>query len=118
MASHSDEDFFSHTSGGFVLYSAKEGDTVSGCRFALARFGEDPSLVLQQFWDEQPGGNFVVAIVWGHGQPPRRSLCSKHSILSALETIMPEPGSAVEQRWKELCRDLGAAWPRHLQEVA
>jgi hypothetical protein len=53
MAS-SDENYFSHTSGGFVIYSSKEGDAVPGCRFALARFGEDANLVLEQFWEDSP----------------------------------------------------------------
>ena len=118
MASHSDEEFFSHTSGGYVLYSSREGDTVPGCRFALCRYGEDPGLCVEQFWDEHQSADFQVVLLWSHGLPPRRALSTPRSILAALETIMPEPGSAVEQRWKELCRDLGVAFPKPLQQVA
>jgi hypothetical protein len=114
----SDEDFFSHTSGGFVLYSAKEGDTVSGCRFALARFGEDVNRVLEQFWEEQPSGNFVVVPVFSHGLPPRLPLSTARSIAAALQVIDLEPGSALEARWKEVADRLHVSWPKRFQSAA
>jgi hypothetical protein len=118
MASHNDEDFFSHTSGGFVLYSAKEGDTVSGCRFALGRFGEDVNLVLEQFWAEQPAGNFVVVPVFAHGLPPRFPLSTARSIAAALQVIDLEPGSALEARWREVADRLNVSWPKRFQTAA
>ena len=113
-----DEEFFSHASGGFVLYSAKEGDTVQGCRFCLARFGEDVGRVLEKFWDEQPSGDFVVVPVFAHGLPPRLPLSTPRSIAAALQVISLEPGSALEKRWREVADHLGVAWPRHLQQTA
>jgi hypothetical protein len=118
MASRSDENFFSHTSGGFVLYSAREGDAIPGCRFALARFGEDANLVLQQFWDEQPGGNFVVVPVFAHGLPPRLPLSTARSIAAALEVVDLEPGSELERQWKEVCDLLKVRWPTRFRSVA
>jgi hypothetical protein len=118
MASHSDEEFFSHTSGGFVLYSAKEGDTVSGCRFALARFGEDVNLVLEKFWEEQTSSNFVVVPVFAHGLPPRLPLSTARSIAAALQIVDLEPGSALEARWKEVADRLHVSWPKRFQSAA
>jgi hypothetical protein len=76
------------------------------------------NLCLETFWEEQPSANFTVVPIFSHGLPPRRALSTRQSILSALETIMPEPGSQMEQRWKELCRELGVAYPKPLQQVA
>ena len=100
------------------MYSSKDGDAVEAVRFALCRHGEDPGLCLNQFFEEHASADFQIALVWSFGLPPRRALSTKRSILAALDTIMPEPGSQMEQRWQELCRDLGVVWPRHLQEVA
>src|SRR5262245_59733290 len=118
MASRNDEDFFSHASGGFVLYSAKDGDTVQGCRFALARYGEDAGLVLEQFWNEQPGGNFVVVPVFAHGLPPWLPLSTARSIAAALQVVSLEPGSALAMRWREVADHLGVAWPERFQNAA
>jgi hypothetical protein len=112
-----DETYFSQARSINTLYCDKEGDSLSDVRFALARWGESAEKVLQQFWSEQSGG-FTVAIVWSHGLPPRRALSSKRSILDALEALPPESGGEMEQRWQELCRDLGISYPKHLQQVA
>jgi hypothetical protein len=115
---YSDETFFSQARSINTLYCDKEGDNLSDVRLCLARFGEDVELVLAKFWEEVPSSNFTVVPIFSHGLPPRRALSTPRSILAALETITPEPGSAMEQRWKELCRDLGVAYPKHLQQVA
>ena len=118
MASRNDEEFFTNTTGGFVLYAAKEGDAVQSCRFALARFGEDAEKVLEQFWDEQPGGNFQVVPVFAHGLPPRFPLCTARSIAAALQVVSFEPGSALEKQWREIAERLGVAWPQRFQTAA
>jgi hypothetical protein len=111
----SDETFFATARSVGTIYADKEGDNIADVRFALARFGEDVELVLARFWDEVPSSNFTVCPVFSHGLPPRRALSTKRSVLAALETITPEPGSQMELRWKELARDLGVVWPKHLQ---
>jgi hypothetical protein len=118
MASHSDEEFFSHTSGGYVLYSSREGDTVPGCRFALCRYGEDPALCLNQFWDEQASADFQVVLLWSHGLPPRLPLTTARSLSAALQVISLEPGSALEMQWKEVADRLNVSWPKRFQTAA
>ena len=65
MAS-SDETYFSHTSGGFCLHSQKEGDTIPGCRFVLARFGEDIQKVIDAFWSEQASQDFQIVPLFAY----------------------------------------------------
>jgi hypothetical protein len=113
-----DETYFSQARSINTLYCDKEGDSLSDVRLCLARFGEDVELVLGRFWDEVPSASFTVVPIFSHGLPPRRALSTKRSILDALETLPPESGSEMEKRWKELCRDLGVAYPKHLQQVA
>jgi hypothetical protein len=55
-----DQSFFSQARGINTLYCDKEGDAVADVRFCLARHGEDASLVLARFWDEQPSSGFTV----------------------------------------------------------
>jgi hypothetical protein len=114
----SDECYFSHTSGGFVLYSAREGDTIPGCRFALCRYGEDPQLCLDQFWGEQASGDFQVVLLWSHGLCPRLPLTSQRSLAVALEVVSLERGSALEKQFKELCDRLNVRWPTRFQTAA
>jgi hypothetical protein len=94
----SDQTFFSTARSVGTIYADKEGDNLADVRFCLCRYGEDVNLCLETFWAEVPSSNFTVVPVFAHGLPPRRALSTKRSILAALETIMPEPGSAVEQR--------------------
>ena len=111
------ETFFATARPVGTIYCDREGDNLSDVRFALARFGEDVDLVLARFWEEVLSSNFTVCPVFAHGLPPRRALTSKRSILAALETLAPEPGSALEKQWKEVAKQLGVAWPKALQDA-
>lgn len=80
----------------------------------LARFGEDPNTVLRVFYNEHPTANFMVVPLYAYGLPPRRELCSQQSLTAALQSVAIEPGSTVEQRWKELAAEFDIAWPSRL----
>ena len=95
----------------------REGDYLADVRFCLARHGEDASLVVERFWDEQPSSGFTVVPLFAHGLPPRRALSTRASIEAALASVSLEPGSALEMQWKEVADGLGVPWPT-LEEAA
>ena len=109
--------YFSHARSINTLYCSKEGDALEDVRFCLARHGEDATLVIEQFWAEQPAHGFVVAPIFAHGLPPRRALSTRASIEAALASVSLEPGSALEMQWKEVADGLGVPWPT-LEEAA
>ena len=109
--------YFSHARSINTLYCSKEGYALEDLRFCLARHGEDATLVIEQFWAEQPAHGFVVAPIFAHGLPPRRALSTRASIEAALASVSLEPGSALEMQWKEVADGLGVPWPT-LEEAA
>jgi hypothetical protein len=111
-----DQSFFSQARGINTLYCDKEGDAVADVRFCLARHGEDPSLVLEKFWDEQPSSGFTVVPLFSYGLPPRRALSTAQSIEAALASVTLEPGSMLEKQWREVADGLGAQWPTPLPQ--
>jgi hypothetical protein len=113
-----DESFFSQAPGINTLYADKEGDSVADVRFCLCRYGECVNKVLERFWQEQPSSGFTVCPIFSHGLPPGKALSTARSIAAALQVIELEPGNALTDRWRELARDLGVPWPKHLQQVA
>ena len=100
-----------------TVYLDREGDYLADVRFCLARHGEDASLVVERFWDEQPSSGFTVVPLFAHGLPPRRPLSTAKSIAAALESVTLEPGSKLEQQWKEVADGLGVPWPK-LEQAA
>jgi hypothetical protein len=72
--------------------------------------GEDVATVVEQFWREH-SGDFVIVPEVGYGVPPRPELCSKHSLMAALQTAVIEPESITEQKWKQVCEFHGVTWP-------
>jgi hypothetical protein len=113
----SNQTYFQHARGINTLYCGKEGDALADVRFCLARHGEDASLVIEQFWDEQPSSGFTVVPLFAHGLPPRRALSTRQSIEAALASVSLEPGSALEMQWIEVATGLGVPWPK-LEEAA
>jgi hypothetical protein len=105
-------EFFKHVNGGFSMHVDGDGDAITNVRFALARFGEDPARVLKAFWEETQSGNFEVVILYAHGSPPRRQLCTQQSLASALQSVTLERDSIVEKQWKELAEHLDVACKR------
>lgn len=74
--------------------------------------------MLQKFWEERPSGNFTVVPIFAHGLPPRRKLCTQRSLVAALQTVTLEPGSRVEQQWKEVADALHVSWPKRFRANA
>jgi hypothetical protein len=107
--------FFEHPRSVGTIYCDKEGDSLADCRFLLARFGEDPSRVVEAFWNEWPAGNFQVAPIFSYGLPPRRSLCTPQSLAAALRTFKLEPNSELERQWREACEYHGVPWTKQKQ---
>jgi hypothetical protein len=112
-----DQSFFSQARNVGTIYLDREGDYLADVRFCLARHGEDASLVIERFWDEQPSSGFTVVPLFAHGLPPRRALSTAQSIAAALESVTLEPGSRLEQQWKEVADGLGVPWPK-LEQAA
>ena len=110
-------EFFPHTKGGFTIYAGGNDVEITDVRFVLAHFGEDAAKVIEQFWKERRG-DFVLVPVFAYGGVPRRELCTQQSLTSALQTVVLDPGSFVEMKWKKLCQDMNVAWPKRLQGKA
>jgi hypothetical protein len=103
---------------GTIYVDRGDGDNMANPRLVMARFGEDAEKIVEAFWNEWPRADFVIAPIFFYGLPPRRSLCSARSVSAALQTIMLEPNSILEQRWKELAEQFSVAWPKRLQAQA
>jgi hypothetical protein len=112
----SNQSFFSQARSVGTVYLDREGDYLADIRFCLARHGEDATLVIERFWDEQPSSGFTVVPLFAHGLPPRRALSTRASIEAALQSVTLEPGSKLEQQWREVADALGARWPTPLQQ--
>jgi len=108
-------EFFSSVRGAPSLYVDNEDGALTDCRCILLRHGEDADLAIEMFWKEHDSGRFAVIPLFSHGNPPRRELCSQKSLAAALVTATIEPGSTVEQSWREVCEALHVAWPKRLQ---
>jgi hypothetical protein len=111
-----DQHFFSQARGIGTVYLDREGDYLADVRFALARHGEDASLVVERFWQEQPSSGYTIVPLFAHGLPPRRALSTRQSIEAALASVSLEPGSMLEKQWREVADGLGAQWPTPLQQ--
>jgi hypothetical protein len=109
-------EYFDKVRGGCTLYYGSEG--VNDVRFVLMHFGEDPSRVIEAFWSEKKGGDFVVTPIVAYGAPPRRDLCTQKSLVSALQTATIPLGGVEEARWRGVCEFHAVQWPRRLQEKA
>jgi hypothetical protein len=112
-----DQHYFSQARGIGTVYLDREGDYLADVRFALARHGEDAGLVVERFWQEQPSSGYTIVPIFSYGLPPRRPLSTAQSIAAALESVTLEPGSKLEQQWKEVADGLGVPWPT-LEEAA
>jgi hypothetical protein len=112
----SNQSFFGQARSVGTVYLDREGDYLADVRFCLARHGEDASLVIERFWEEQPSSGFTVVPLFAHGLPPRRQLSTAKSITAALESVSLEPGSMLEKQWREVADGLGAKWPTPLQQ--
>ena len=106
-------DYFSQIKGGFSVH-VQEHD-FEGVRFALARFGEDPSRVIDAFWRENNSGDFEIVPLFSYGNAPRAELCTQQSLARALQSVTLEPGSRTEQQWKAVCEHHNVAWPKRLE---
>jgi hypothetical protein len=106
--------FFEAIRGGFSIYLGPDANNVPSVRFCLARFGEDPDLVLKTFWKEVGAGDFEIVPLYSHGAAPRLELCSQRSLAAALQTVTPEPSSYAEMQWKQVAQALDVQWPARL----
>lgn len=105
--------YFSHVRGGTTTYVGGDGDSITECRRMLIYHGEDIDKCLKAFWSEH-NGDFVVIPETGYSIAPRKELCSQQSLVEALRTAEIEPGSRVEQQWKDVCKFYHVAWPKRL----
>jgi hypothetical protein len=110
--------YFGQCRGGFTYYTDVENDALGSARFLLGRFGEDPELLVARFWREWRDGDYQIVPLMSYGLPPRRDLCTKKRLASALQSVRIEPGSVAEQRWRILADDLDVAWPTRLRGSA
>ena len=106
--------YFSHVRGGTTTYVDSNGDSIAECRRMLIYHGESIDKCLKQFWLEHSREDFVVVPEVGYGVAPRRDLCSQQSLVEALRTAEIEPGSRVEQQWKDVCKFYHVQWPKRL----
>ena len=101
--------YFGRVRGGGT-YHLEDEEGVS-IQFAVGYYGEDLSLLIEAFWREQDGGNFLVVPLLAHGRPPRGELCTATSLKAALETAAPNPDSREGQQWAIACQRHGVQWP-------
>jgi hypothetical protein len=111
-------EFFGSVRGALSVYCDNNDGALTDARFVLARFGEDPALVVAQFWREHNSANFSVIPLFAHGNPPRTELCSQRSLASALQTVTLEASGVVEQQWQQVCAAHNVAWPKRLESKA
>ena len=103
--------YFGRVKGGMTLHCEDvEGTSV---RFILGRFGEDPTKLIDAFWEEQTG-DFEIVPLFSYGAGPRSELCTARSLAVALQTLSVELGGRVEQQWKAACEAHSVAWPKRL----
>jgi hypothetical protein len=98
-----------------TLHAAHDGNAAVNIRHIAVYHGEDVAEAIKQFWLEHPQGDFLVAPVIVHGAAPRPELCSRASLIAALETADIPAGSATEQMWRACCARHGVAWPARLE---
>ena len=110
-------DHFPHVRGSFSIYVGGRDDTIDNVRFVLAFFGEDPTKVIEAFWQEHHG-DYAIVPLFAYGAVPRRELCTQKSLTAALQTVDIGPGRFTEMKWKKLCEQMNVAWPKRLQGKA
>jgi hypothetical protein len=112
-------EYFPHVRGSFSIYVGGRDDAIDTVRFVLGFFGEDPAKIVEAFWKEHRG-DFTVIPLFAHGNAavPRRELCTQKSLVDALQSVVIEPGSMTEQKWRLLCEQMNVSWPKRLQGKA
>jgi hypothetical protein len=107
--------YFSHVRGGTTTYVGGDGNSITECRRMLIYHGEDVDTCLKAFWSEHSREDFVIIPEVGYGVAPRKELCTQRSLVEALRTAEIEPGSRVEQQWKDVCKFYHVLWPKRLE---
>jgi hypothetical protein len=107
------EKLFPHTKGGITMYCGGDDAAITDARFVLGIFGEDANKIVAACSRERRG-DFVLVPLFAYGSAPRAELCSKASLMAALEVAQIEPGSVTEQQWRKACDHHGVPWPERL----
>ena len=108
--------YFGRVRGGGT-YHLEDEEGVS-LQFCVGYFGEDETLLVEAFWKEEGAGSFLVAPIIAYGKAPRSALCSRASLLKALETTKVNPDSREGQQWREACQRHGIQWPKTKPKAA
>ena len=109
--------YFPHIRGGCTVYVGGHDTEITDVRFVLAFYGEDPEKIVAAFWKEHRG-DFVIVPLFGFGAVPRRELCTKRSLATALQSVVIEPNGFVAGKWKTLCEQMNVPWPERLTKAA